>query len=140
MQFSEIISVLDGNDVVMETVAMVWIDRPVKGSYVRVRDILRIEPVYDDPRVSSAVTVLRATGETEILLDQRRAKVVERARQRAIRNAAADVAEEILRRIGPNGTRNSGLPCSPIPDEDDPAGGMWTRTLGPDLPSSDGSR
>lgn len=88
-----------GADIDLGQRALVWIDRPGLGCFVRAADVLRIEPSPYRPRAGSMVTVRLPDGSTEVLLDSRRAKDVRSAVQRAEEMSLTSALDEISKRF-----------------------------------------
>lgn len=81
-----------------QRLAMVWIDRPGRGCYVRAADILKIE-TNGPGEAGSVVTVVHPSGQIEILRDARPAKSVraatERVQVRAVEQVWRRIADQI---------------------------------------------
>jgi hypothetical protein len=68
--------------------ALVWIDCPDAGCFVRAGDVRRIEAYFrGKSKVWSRVSVARPDGSTDALVDSRRPKVVAAAVRRAEKQA-----------------------------------------------------
>lgn len=79
--------------------ALVWIDRPKAGCFVRAGDIRRIEPYYQGDSVWSIITVAQPDGTTDALLDRRRPKVVRAAVEKAELATMTSLLDEVLERF-----------------------------------------
>jgi hypothetical protein len=81
--------------------ALVWIDSPDAGCFVRAGDVRRIEAFYrGKSQVWSRVSVTLPDDSIEILIDSRRPKAVAAAVRKAEKQATATLLDEVRNRFG----------------------------------------
>ncbi len=102
MRISDVLRALEdrGASLTSGENAMVWIDQPDAGCFVRAGDIRRIEAYYRGKScVWSKVVIARPDGTTEILVDTRRPKSVRSAVERAELAATAALFDVLRQRF-----------------------------------------
>lgn len=102
IRVSEILKALEqeGGSLDYHDHALVWIDRPEEGCYVRARDVISIQTYFRGTQeVWSKVRVAQPDNSVETLTDQRRPKSVRKAIERAEIAAADRLLSRITERL-----------------------------------------